>query len=340
MTEEATLTMALVGCGNIARAHLHGIQTHAPRIKVTACVDSDMERAQSMAESIGAEAFQSLEDALQNGSFDSVDLMLPHDAHEDAAKSSFEAGKHVVLEKPISTSIESAERILSAAKTAGIVLMVAEQAQYWLDVLKARELIDDGAIGQVLTAQAAFYDPTRIDPDEPVPWRFIREKSGGGVFVDGGAHWIRPLRLMLGEVDEVIGATGTHVPRREVESYGQSLIRFQSGVVASFQATLTAGRTGPIVDFRITGADGEIVIERGREGNLMLYNAEHPRGKAVISAFEGKVGSYGAELADFCDAVLDGKELAAPPEFAMGELRTALALYRSEQSGRWEKVWD
>lgn len=340
MTAESNLTMALVGCGNIAQAHWRGIQTHAPRIQITACVDSDFDRARAMAERTQSTPFRSLAEALDRGTFDSVNLMLPHNAHEAAALKSFAAGKHVVLEKPISTNVASAERILAAGKEAGIVLMVAEQAQYWTDVLKTRELIDGEAIGQVLTAQAAFYDPTRIDPDDPVPWRFVREMSGGGVFIDGGAHWIRPLRIMLGEIDSVIGSIGCHIPRREVESYGQSLIKFKSGVVASFQAVLTSGRLAPIVDFRITGSNGELVIERGREGRLMLYNFENPNGLRVMSAFEGKVNSYGAELADFCNAVLDGSELAAPPEYALGELRTALAMYRSESSGQWEKVWD
>ena len=340
MAIESSLTMALVGCGNIAQAHWRGIQSHAQRIQITACVDADIDRARVMAEQTESTAFESLDDALEKGSFDSVNLMLPHDMHEEAALKSFAARKHVVLEKPISTTVASAERILEVGREAGVVLMVAEQAQYWTDVLRARQLIDEKAIGEVLTAQASFYDPTRIDPDAPVPWRFIKEKSGGGVFIDGGAHWIRPLRLMLGEVDTVIGSFGSHIPRREVESYGQALIKFESGVVASFQAVLTAGRLGPIIDFRITGSEGEIVIERGREGRLMLYNFDYPRGLNVMSAFEGKSMSYGAELADFCRAVLDGGELAAAPEYALGELRTALAMYRSESSGKWEKVWD
>ena len=72
----------------------------------------------------------------------------------------------------------------------------------------------------------------------------------------------------------------------------------------------------------------------------MLYNGEHPGGLAVMSAFEGKAASYGVELHDFSCAVLDGKELEASPAFSLGELRTALAMYRSVESGRWEKVWD
>ncbi len=331
--------MALVGCGGIARAHWHGIQRTATRIQVTACIDSDLDAAKAFADRTSSRAFGSLEEGLEKGDFDAVDLMLPHDTHESACYTVFNAKKHTVLEKPISTDIDSAERILKAGREAGVVLMVAEQAQYWWDIHKARDLIDEGAIGEVLTAHGTFYDPMRIDPDAAPPWRFFKDRAGGGVCMDGGAHWIRPMRIMLGEIDEVIASTGSHIPSRETESFGLALIRFQSGVIGTFKAVLTGGAVGPVEDFRITGSEGEIVIEGGRDGNLVLFNGDHPKGQVVMSAFEFKVEGYGAELADFSSAVLDGTRLQAEPEYAMGELRAAKAMYRSEQTRQWEKVW-
>jgi predicted dehydrogenase len=169
------LTMALVGCGNIARAHWRGIRNHAPRIKVTAVVDSNPDNAASMSERTGAAAYSSLSEALVRGSFDAVDLMLPHDLHEEAAIKAFRAGKHVLLEKPMAPDLAGCERIMKAAKEADTVFMIAEQAQYWPDIKRARELIEDGQIGQVVTARACFYDPLPLNStkDDGVPWRFI-----------------------------------------------------------------------------------------------------------------------------------------------------------------------
>lgn len=331
--------MAFVGCGGIARAHWRGIQNQAPRIEVVAVVDTVPENAAAMSERTGATAFSSLADALENGGFDAVDIMLPHDLHEESAVESFAAGKHVCLEKPMADNLESCERILSAAEQAGTVFMIAEQAQYWTGVRKARELIDAGAIGGVIMARACFYDQSTVTPGAK-PWRYELARAGGGISIDGGAHWIRPLRMMLGEIDEVVAATDRHVPDMEGESSAHALFRFRSGVVATFDALLGSGAVGPVEDFRVTGTDGELVVEGGREGRLMLFNGEHPGGLAVMSAFEGKAASYGAELHDFSCAVLDGKKLDASPAFSLGELRTALAMYRSVESGTWEKVWD
>ena len=334
------VTLCLVGCGNIARAHWRGIRYHAPKIDVTAVVDANVESAQAMAERTGAKAFSSLGQALAEGSFDAVDIMLPHDLHEQAAAEAFAAGKHVVLEKPMAHTLESAERILALAAKADGVFMIAEQAQYWPDVAKAKQLIDDGAVGEVLAARACFYDPLRHDPQAPKPWRFDLARAGGGIVIDGGAHWIRPLRMMLGEIDEAIGVVGSHVPGMEGESWAQALFRFRSGVTATFNMLLYDSPVGATHDFRITGTAGEIIIEHGREGRLLLFDQANPEGKEVMRAFPGKVDSFGAELHDFSLAVLDGKPLEAEPAFSLGEMRTALALYRSIASRRWEKVWD
>ena len=333
------LRLALVGCGGIARAHLYGINHHAPRIEVVALVDSNIEAAKQMSERVDAPYFSSMAECFETVDVDAVDLMLPHNIHEWGVGEVYKAKKHLCLEKPISTDIASAERILQGARDAGIKLMVAEQAQYWLDVVRARELIDAGEIGEVITGRAMFYDPLGdFDPDN-LPWRFNYEQRGGGITVDGGAHWIRPMRMMLGEIESVCAATSRHVPEMEGESLAHSLLRFESGVIGTFSAVHNTAPFGRSDDFRITGTQGEIVIEQGRTGRLMLYNNDHPEGLEVMSSFDSKLASYGVELADFASFVLDDTELAAPPEYAMGELRVALAMYRSVDSGTWENVW-
>ena len=334
------LKLALVGCGLIARAHWHAIQEYATKIKVTATIDSDFNRAKEFAKLTGAQPFRSLDEALAKGDFDAVDLMLPHDVHEGACMTCFQAGKAVLLEKPISNTLAGAERILATAKESASTLMVAEQAQYWMDVVRARELIDQGYVGEVLTARAYFFDRLVVDPADPIPWRYSIERSGGGISIDGGAHWIRPMRMLLGEIDSVFAATASLIENMEGESLAHAVFKFQSGVLASFQALKSDAVIAPIEDFRITGTQGELVMERGREGRLLGYTQDHPDGQELMSTMQGRIGSFGSELTEFSNLVLHGKSPVAGPEVALGELRTALAMYRSAKSGTWEKVWD
>jgi len=334
----ARVKMALLGCGNIAQSHWQGIQDHASLIEVTTLVDTDLSRAEAMAEQTDGQAFDSLEKALAAGDFAAVDIMLPHHLHEEAALRSFAAGKHVVLEKPMAPTLDACERILAAAKEAGTVFMVAEQSHYWPDALKAQQLIQDGTIGQPISARATFTSAAEAYSG-PKPWRYYLEKMGGGVCIDGGAHWIRPLRMWLGEIDEVVAVVGHPETEMEGESLTRALLRFDSGVVAVFEALYGGEFERPGEEFRITGTKGELVIQKGDGDHLTLFDQAHPEGALIRTTGSGREAGFGYELADFTHAIIKGKPLAATPEYSLGELRTALAIYRSATTRQWEKVW-
>ena len=336
-----SLKLALVGCGAIARFHLDGIKEAVPQIRITAAIDPVPEKAASVAAETGAQAFSSLDEALEQGDFDAVDLLLPHDLHEQFALQAFQAGKHVLLEKPMAPTLEACERILAAARQAGTVFMVAENSQYWPEIVTARTLIQEGKIGDVLTARAGFvmeFDDYWFK--DLKPWRYEKDRTGGGIVIDGGAHWLRPLRMWMGEIDEVVAALDYPLERMEGESLARALIRFQSGKVAAFDAMMLDTVLGPDPWWRIIGTQGEIILDSGFGGlgGVRLFDAEHRDGLQVQEA-QGYAKSFGPELLDFSRAVLEGKELEAGPEHALGELRTALAMYRSVETRKWEKVW-
>jgi UDP-N-acetyl-2-amino-2-deoxyglucuronate dehydrogenase len=335
----AKLKLALVGCGAIARFHLDGIVERNLPIEVTAAVDTYPDKAQGFASETGAEVFTDFDTALEKGDFDAVDLMLPHDLHEPFALATFAAGKHLLLEKPMAPTLAGCNRILAAARESGQVFMVAENAQYWPEIVRARELIETGAIGEIITARAAFvmeFDK-RWFPDGNA-WRFEAERTGGGITIDGGSHWIRPLRMWMGEIDEVVGVTDRPFTAMQGESLVHALLRFRSGKVATFDALMADTTLGPENWWRVTGTQGEILVAGKMEGGIRLFDTGHPMGLEVQPP-QGYAKSFGGELEDFCNAVLTGSPLCAGPEEALGELRTALAIYRSASSGRWEKVW-
>ncbi|MGZ6962571.1 MAG: Gfo/Idh/MocA family protein [Acidimicrobiia bacterium] len=332
------LELAFVGCGAIAEWHLHAIQHGDTRIDVTAVIDPDPDRARAMAAKVGpgTRPFASLADAVSVGGFRAVDVMVPHHLHERVALEAFDAGLHVLLEKPMAPKLDACDRILAAAATAGTVFMVAENAQYWPEVVLAQRLVREGALGEIITARAcSFVPPLDEFFGGEKPWRFDRAAAGGGVAIDAGSHWIRPLRMWLGEIREVVAAIGHPFPGMEGESLCRSLCRFDGGTIAVFDALLAPGPLGPEPLFRITGTKGELTIEG--IGRVKLYDGSEPRGTVVGNG--NYLQSYEGELADFAAAVLDGAAPAAGPEQSLGELRAALAMYRSAETDRWESVW-
>ena len=336
---ETRIKLAFIGCGDIATAHWDGIERIAKRADVTAVVDKNPTAVEAMSKLTGATIFRNIHDALEHGDFIAADIMLPHDQHEFAALACFNAGKHVLLEKPIAHTLESAKKILRASSQTDIVFMIAEQSQYWPDIIEARKLIDQGAIGEVISASGTYYDRVSRDLSGPIPWRYRLEAAGGGVTLDGGAHWIRPLRMMMGEVSEVIGISGNHIAEMEGESWSRMLLRFENNAVGVLTCHNFLCPSAPPELFRITGTKGELLITGGRDGRLSLYNSEFPRGKAVLYGAEGRRDSYGAEINEFCDLILNGGSMTATPEYSLGELCTAKALYKSIETKRWEKVW-
>jgi len=335
MTDRVQL--ALVGCGAIAELHRWAIGESGAPIDIVAAVDVDPERAAAMAAATGATAYSSLDEAIASGTFDAVDLMLPHHLHEALTLRCFEAGLHVLLEKPMAPALDACDRILAAAGSAGTVFMVAENAQYWPEVVTAAGLVATGAIGELVTARGcAFIPPLPDFYGGEDPWRFDPAQAGGGLAIDTCSHWLRPLRMLLGEVVEVVGDLGHPFPGMRTESLVRALVRFDSGLVAGLDALLTRAPLAPEVLFRITGTEGEITIEGA--GTCTLTTREHRRG-TVVGEVAGYLMSYPGEFTDFAAAVLHRTPPAAAAAHSLGELRTALALSRSIDSRRWEPVW-
>lgn len=335
----AALRLGFLGCGAIAQWHLTAMGA-APRTSVTAAIDLDPAKAAALAATTGATPFGSFDDALAADACDALLVMLPHDRHEDAAVAALRAGKHVLLEKPMAPTLDACARILDVADAADVVFMVAENAQYWPEIMMAKEALDAGAIGDVITARAwhcfppmdDFYGPT---PSGEQPWRLSAAAAGGGVAIDTGSHWLRPLRMWLGELVDVVAVTGRPYPAMEGESLCRALCRFESGIVASFDVVLPPGPSAPVPLFQITGTAGELVVEA--TGKVRCYDGTDPRGTVLGQG--NYLQSYEGQLAAFEAAVLDGTAPPASAAYALGELRGALAMYRSAESGRWEPVW-
>jgi len=326
--------LAIVGCGAISEWHVTAIAAAAPRLRITACVDPDSERAGALSRRTGGSACATLADAISVG-VDAAAILVPHHLHESIALEAFAAGLHVLLEKPMATTPAACERILAAAPD-DRVFMLGENAQYWPEVLLAGRLLTDGAIGELVTARAWHCFPPMGDFYRgETPWRLSLALAGGGVAIDAGSHWLRPLRMWCGELVAVVAATGRPFEGMEGESMCRALCRFESGVLASFDALLVPGAVSDLPLFQLTGTRGEIVIEGS--GRVKLFDGSDSRGATVGQG--NYFQSYEGQWRDFESAVIDGTPPATSARHALGEVYGALAMYRSVETGRWESVW-
>ena len=145
------------------------------------------------------------------------------------------AGRHLLLEKPIAVTVAAAARLVAAHKELcpEKVFMVAENAQYWPEIVEAQKLVEAGAIGEVLTARAKAWESAMGEWATdylPGSWRCDPAKlPAAGFSYDASTHWIRPLRMWLGEVTEVVGVMGNTLAHMPGASMSQHIFRFASG---------------------------------------------------------------------------------------------------------------
>ena len=345
------MKLAIAGCGRIASVHFEAIeqliQDKNYNVSISALIDISEINAKHFQQKhqIDSNIFTDFEDALNQVEFDSVLICAPHDFHETLAIRSFENGMHVLLEKPMAHDLNSALKILKCSKSSGNVFMIAENSQYWPEVNCVHDLLKKKVIGEVITVRASFRQNTNSDifdsynllPGDQLDkaWRFDKKSSGGGITLDGGAHWIRPMRIWCGDLLRTTAKFGYPHPAMEGESLSQAILEFDHNVTGTFEGILTeVTNFSPETPFRITGTLGELVIGVGGFG-VTLFNQDFPEGHKVLED-NGYISSFQHQFDDFYQCVKNpGRQPVASAEFSLGEMKTAFAMERSDREDRW-----
>lgn len=146
-----------------------------------------------------------------------------------ARTEAFGAGKHTLLEKPLATDLPTCRRILAAVPD-GLVFAIAENAQYIPDFVKAKELIEAGAIGEVYFVKANLWESTlesEFAGGFEEGWRNDVKMAGGGNTIDGGTHWVRALRMWLGEIEKVVAINEHPMASMAGESLTHAILKFK-----------------------------------------------------------------------------------------------------------------
>ena len=196
---------------------------------------------------------------------DVVSICTPNDQHEAMAIAAIQAGKHVYIDKPLAVTSQSAGRIAAAAATANVFTQMVFNNRFTPAVLRAKQLVDEGRIGEVLTFSARYLHSGSIDPNRPIGWK---QQMQGGVLLDLGSHALDLLTWMIGYPQKVFCKMRTLYADRPTKDGGREqalsedhvamLLEMPNGAVGSVEASKIA-----------TGANDELTLEiRGEKGAL------------------------------------------------------------------------
>jgi myo-inositol 2-dehydrogenase/D-chiro-inositol 1-dehydrogenase len=220
--------VAIVGCGEIAHSHAAALNA-VDEAELVAAVDLDAGRAEAFAARfrVGT-ASTRFEEVLARDDVDAVVVSAPNSSHAALTVQALRAGKHVLVQKPMALTLDEADEMLAAAAESGSRLMVSFFQLFHPAVLRAKEIIRSGAIGDVFLVKAimAWYIPTLEN------WRFDRDVAGGGILMDSHSHNIGVFNWLLDvpEVESVYAELGTLACDADVEDTGIVLIRTPSAI--------------------------------------------------------------------------------------------------------------
>jgi len=323
-----TLRFGLVGAGNIAQAYLQ-IFEGFDGAEIVAVADARADAAAAAAERVGATAHTSVEDLLDRGSPDAVIVCTPPDTHPDVALAAIARKVAVLCEKPLATRIGPAQTMIAAARTAGVPLTMATKFRFVTDIVRARELVAGGDIGDLIQLENRF--ASRVDMR--TRWNSDPAVSGGGVLIDNGTHSVDIARAFLGPIHEVLVVEGPRVQAVEVEDSVQVLLRAASGATATIDLSWSYDHSTDTF-LELYGSEGAIRL--GWQGSELRAN-DSDEWTRIGDGYD-KVTCMRAQVANFCAAIRGQDSMRITDADAVASVQVIDAGYRSMALGDWTPV--
>jgi predicted dehydrogenase len=332
--------------------HLQALRQAAPEIPLFVC-GLDPRRTLRIARRWKAEdALIGLEAAVRHPRVAALTLALPHHLHCQAAELALRAGKPVLVEKPIATTLPDADRLIAAARAAGSLLMVAENMHYRPTLAAVWRRIQAGDLGTPLHLLAQTGGPRHPDG-----WVADRAQLGGGVFLDTGIHYVRAMRLLLGEPAQAAAFRPAQIRATSGED-GLSVIFSQPGAWQCHIVATWAASLGKLPDIVLAGSRGSFhlwpragyfdyyPIAPRRLTALAAYIRPHwlrarivrPEWQRVRTRLGRPDDGYREEMCAFLNAIAAREAGLASALAARRDLEIVLCAYRSLETGRTETI--
>lgn len=258
---------------------------------VAGVLSSDPERSVAAGRALGFDPERCYSDGMElldaeadrNNGADAVAIMTPNDSHHTYAVGALDRGFDVIIDKPLTNTLQEAVEVLDRVRETGLVLALTHNYTGYPMVRQARSMVEHGQLGEIRLVQVEYVQGGRAhendpDPDGPVPWRFDPAKSGPSLVLgDIGTHAHNLIRFVTGlEVSEVAAEVGHIVPGRVVDDYAGAMLRFENGARGSFWATQAAAGVENSIRIRVSGTRGSLEWQQEEPTRLVFKPIDAP----------------------------------------------------------------
>ena len=333
------LGWAIVGLGGLSMNEILPAFAKCEKSKVTAFVSGHPDKANKLALRYGISPkniynYQNYDSIKDNPEVDVIYIVLPNGMHAEYTIRGFQAGKHVLTEKPMASTPADCQAMIDAGRKAGKKLMVAYRCRYEPYNQEAIRIAHSGDLGpiQIINADAGWY---ATNPDQ---WRLKKDLAGGGSLMDIGIYALNASRYLSGEEPTEINAMTYSLPGdprfKEVEQTINFQLRFPSGALANCSSSYGYY---PQSHFRVVGTKGWLDMDPGSWYRGLRMKVR--RGTGGIEELELPVRDHFAlEMDHMSECVMENKEPLTPGEEGLRDIKLMMAIYESAKSGKTVKV--
>lgn len=319
--------VGVIGCGLIGQKRAKALGVGG---KLVACADLDADRAQNLAKTSGAQVFRNWRELIFSPAVEVVIIATLHDSLAEITRAAAEAGKHVLVEKPAARNAAELIPVMAAVKEHGIKVHVGFNHRYHRSLRKAKEIVDSGALGELMFVRARYGHGARLGYEKE--WRSNPALSGGGELIDQGPHLIDLSRWFLGDMTEVQGFAHTYFWDMPVDDNGFMLLKTTKKQTAFLHASCTEWKNlfsmeiyGKLGKLDLSGLGGSYGLEK-----ITWYKMLPEMGPPDTASWEFPMAddSWSVEIAEFFDDIRLNREPAASLADASAALVIVEKIYK------------
>ncbi len=332
----------LIGCGKIAERLALPQLRACEEARVTALVDINRVAAEQLAGQFGLDQgliWTDWKRMLREAEVDAIGVCLPNWLHAEVSVACLEAGKHVMVEKPMALSLEEADAMIATAKRVGRKLMVEQTLRFDPMHEVARDVLCNGMIGSVRTMRGCLGNAGPEYWSQNSPWFTSKPKSGGGVLMDLGVHILDLMRWLSGQEVRRVCVVGKTLEKSiPIEDNTISLLEFENGAIGSVQASWTMRPYEVSTTFY--GDRGTLKTLHGDPHPVTVQFcrlSDDPNGRfgPDYYPYVPQASRVGGSYASFVQSIAEGVESPVSGEEGRRTLEVVLAAYRSMETGGW-----
>ncbi len=359
VSSTSPIRFALVGCGSIAKTQIKALLELSPEVELVSLCDTDATRAKALAEAFSLEVVD-LESIFADPTIDVVSFCTPTGVHAELGIRALEAGKHVVVEKPMDVSLEACRRMKATAEKVGKLCSVISQHRCDPASSIVRQALDAGKFGDLIFTEARipwFRTQEYYDSED---WRGTWAIDGGGALTNQGIHTVDLMLWFAGPVKRVFARMATLAHQRiEVEDLITVQIEFESGMMGTLLAS-TAMYPGYPISLGLFGTSGSVLIE-GDELQTLAVQGEATLSGSGANAHAVQVATGGTRSAsaqaekpsdeawqwgdahreqfrDFVACIRSGNTPIVTAEDGLNAVQFIQSCYASARSGDWVTI--